>query len=57
MIAEICQGVLDRFGMPADLALRKVAPFFKGKGDIRHCYRYRYVKLLQNGMKVVERVL
>ena len=30
---------------------------FKGKGDIWNCSCYRSVKLLENGMKVVDRVL
>ena len=30
---------------------------FNGKGDIRNCSCYRVVKLVQHGMKVVERVL
>ena len=32
-------------------------PIFKGKGDIRNCICYTDVKLLEHGMKVVERVL
>ena len=43
--------------MPAERALRIVAPFFKGKGDIRNCSCHRAVNLLEHGMKVVERVL
>ena len=34
-----------------------VVPVSEGKGDIRYCSCYRAVKLLENGMKVVERVL
>ena len=55
--AEICQKVLDGFGMPAEWALSIVVPIFKGKGDIRNCRCYRAMKLLEHGMKVVERVL
>ena len=43
--------------MPAELALRIVVPIFKGKGDIRNCICYIYVKLLEHGMKVEESVL
>ena len=57
VMAEICQRVLDGFGMPAEWALRIVVPIFKGKGDIRNCSCHRTVKLLEHGMKVVERVL
>ena len=57
MIAEICQKVLDGFGMPAEWALSIVVPIFMGKGDIRNRSCYRAVKLLEHGMKVVEKVL
>ena len=36
MMAEICQKVLDGFGMPVDLAMNIVVPIFMGKGDIRN---------------------
>ena len=55
-MAEICQKVLDGFGMPAEWALSIVVPIFKGKGDIRNCSCYGVVKLLEHGVKVVERV-
>ena len=42
--------------MPVDWALCIVVPIFKGKGDIRNCSCYEAVKLLEHGMKVVERV-
>ena len=56
-MAEICHKVLDEFGMPAEWILSIVVPIFNGKGDIRNCSCYRGVKLLEHGMKVVERVL
>ena len=37
VIAEVCQGVLDVLGMPAESDLCIVVPIFKGKGDIRNC--------------------
>ena len=43
--------------MPVELALSTVVPIFKGKGDVRNSICYRTVKLLEHGMKVVERVL
>ena len=43
--------------MPVEWALSVVVPILKGKGDIRNCSCYRAVKLLEHGMKVVERVL
>ena len=47
MMAEICQKVLDGFGMPVDLALSIVDSIIKGKGDIRNCSCYRVAKLLE----------
>ena len=49
--------VLDGFGMSIEWALGTVVPIFKGKGVIRNCNCYIYVKLLEHGMKVVRRVL
>ena len=56
-MAEICQKVQDGLRMPVELALSIVVPIFKGNGDIRNCSCYRAAKLLEHGMKVVERVL
>ena len=41
--------------MPVEWALGIVVPILKGEGDSRNCNRD--VKLLEYGMKVVERVL
>ena len=56
VMAEICQGFLG-FGMPVEWVIRIVVPIFKGKGDIRNCRCYRAVKRLEQGLKVVKRVL
>ena len=58
-MAEICQRVLDGFGMPVEWALSTVVPIFKGNGYgyTRNCSCNRSVKLLKHGKKVVERVL
>ena len=42
--------------MPVEWVLSIVVPIFNEK-DIRNCSCYRGVKLLEHGMKVVERVL
>ena len=57
VMAEICQKVLDGFGMPVEWALRIMASIFKRKGEFRNCCCYGAVKLLEHGMKVVEMVL
>ena len=56
-MAEICQRILDGFVMPAEWTLSIVVSVIMRKGDIRNCSCYRAVKLLEHGMKVVERVL
>ena len=43
--------------MSVEWSLSIVALIFKGKGDISNCSCHRAVKLLEHGMKVVERVL
>ena len=48
---------MDGFGVPVEWALCVVILIFKRKGDIRNYSCYGAVKLLEHGMKVVERVL
>ena len=43
--------------MPVQWALSVVDSTFKGKGDIRNCNYHRAVKLIEHGIKVVEKVL
>ena len=57
VMSEICQNFLDGSGMPAEWALSIVVTIFKGNCDIRKFSCYGAVKLLEHGMKVVERVL
>ena len=57
MMAEICQRVLDGFGMPVEWALGIVFPIFKGKFDIRNCSCYGAVRFIEHDVKVVERVI
>ena len=57
VMAEMCQRMLDGFGMLVEWALSIVVQNFKRKGDIRNCSCYRAVKLIEHGMKVVEIVL
>ena len=39
-MAEICQKVLDGFGISGECALGIVVPIFKGKDDIINCSFY-----------------
>ena len=57
MVAQLYQRVADGFGMSADWVLSIVVQILRGRGDIRNCICCRAVKLLEHGMKVVERVL
>ena len=57
VMTELCQRILDGKGMPAEWKTSVVVPIFKGKGDVMNCGAYRGVKLLEHGMKIVERVL
>ena len=34
-----------------------MVPIFKGKRDVMNCGSYRGVKLLEHGLKIIERVL
>ena len=57
VMIELCQRVLDGRRMPEEWKTSVVIPIFKGKGDVMSCGAYRGVKLLEHGMKIVERVL
>ena len=54
---QLCQQVLDGKGIPNEWKTSVVVPIFKGKGDVMNCGSYREVKLLEHGMKIIERVL
>ena len=54
---QLCQRVLDGKGIPDEWKTSVVVPIFKGKRDVMNCGSYRGVKLLEHGMKIIERVL
>ena len=41
IMVELCQGVLDGKGMPAEWTLSVMIPIFKGKEDAMSCGAYR----------------
>ena len=43
--------------MPEDWKTSVMVPIYKGKGDVTNCSAHRGVKLLEHGMKIIERVL
>jgi hypothetical protein len=53
----VCNGILQGEKMPQDWMDSLLVPLYKGKGDARECGSYRGVKLLEHGMKVLERIL
>ena len=54
---KLYQRVLDGKVMRKDWKSSLMVPIYKGKGDVTSCGAYRGVKLLEHGMKIVERVL
>jgi len=57
VLMELCQSVLDGKRIPDEWRTSVVVPIFKKKGDVMNCGAYRRLKLLEQGMKIVERVL
>ena len=57
VMLQLCQRVLDGKGIPNEWKTSVVVPIFNGKGDVMNCGSYRGVKLLDHGMKIIERVL
>mgnify|MGYP007071599789 CR=1 FL=1 len=56
-MTEICNMVVDEEKIPKDWELSTLLPIYKGKGDPMECGAHRAIKLLEHGMKVLERVL
>ena len=52
---EIANRWLDGQKMPECWRNSNLFPIFKGKGDVRSCGSYRSIKLLEHGMKGVEK--
>ena len=57
MIMKFCQRVFDEKGIPKDWKASVMVPIHKEKRDVMNCNAYRGVKLLEHGMKIIERVL
>lgn len=56
-LTAISNDIVAGNGMPDDWERSLSIPLYKGKGDPLECGSYRTIKLLEHGMKVVERVL
>ena len=57
VMMKLCQRVLDGKRMSEDWKISVMVPIYKGKRDVTNWSTYRGVKLLEHGMKTVERVL
>ena len=57
VMLQLCQRVLDGKEISDEWKTCVVVPIFKGKGDVMNFGSYRGVKLLEHGMKIIERVL
>ena len=58
IMTKICNHVAREGAMPPkEWELSTLIPIYKGKGDPMECGSYRAIKLLEHGMKVLERVL
>jgi len=49
--------ILNGNDMPNDWRTSTIVPIYKEKGSVMECGSYRGVKLLEHGMKAVERLL
>ena len=56
-MCELCYAIIREHKIPEDWKQSILLAIFKGKGDPLECGSYRAIKLLEHGMKVLERVL
>ena len=56
-VMEICNAVLKEGKVPEDWKRSWIVSVYKGKGDALECGSYRGIKLLDQVMKVMERVI
>jgi len=56
-MTDICNEVVRSGKVPEDWKSSFLVPVYKGKGDPMQCENYRAIKLLEHGMKIMERVL
>ena len=55
-LLDLCNGIVKDGCIPEDSKSSVILPIYKGKGDPMECGSYRGIKLLENAMKVVERI-
>ena len=57
VMTDVCNKILSGSCVPEDWTNSILVPLYKGKGDPKDCGSYRGIKLLEHGMKVMERIL
>ena len=56
-MTDLLNNIIEEGRIPTDWTKSTLVPLYKGKGDPLQCGSYRAIKLLEQGMKVMERVL
>ena len=57
VMTNICRSFWATERLPDDFHRSTTVPIYKGKGDPLDCASYRGIRLLEHGLKVIERVL
>ena len=57
MMMKLFQRVLGGNRIPEDCKTSVMVPICMGKGDVTNCGSHRRIKLLEHGIKIIERVL
>ena len=55
-LTDLCNSIVKEGRIPEDWKNSLLVPVYKGKGDPLECGSYRGIKLLEQAMKVIERV-
>ena len=55
-LMDVAHGLLGGARMPESWRRSDLLPLYKGKGGTRSCGSYKSVKLLEHGIKVIERI-
>ena len=55
--SDLLKAVWDKEKIPENWRKSLIVPIFKKKGDILECGNYRGIKLLEHGLKILERIL
>jgi len=56
-VTDLCNAILNEGRIPSDWSKSWLVRVYKGKGDALDCGSYRGIKLLDQGMKIFERVV